>query len=148
MATQLQPQEAFLPAIERWFRERLGPPTAAQAKSWPAIRRQKHVLLTAPTGSGKTLAAFLCALNDLATEALDAGEPLPHETRVLYVSPLRALGNDIQKNLLSPLAELKEREPTFPEIDVLVRSGDTPAKERARMTKRPPHVLVTTPESL
>ena len=148
MASKLQPQEAFLPAIMGWFRDRLGPPTTAQARSWPAIQRGEHVLLAAPTGSGKTLAAFLSALNDLALEAQASAAPLPTETRVLYVSPLRALGNDIQKNLLAPLAELRERDPSFPDIDVLVRSGDTPAKDRARMTKRPPHVLVTTPESL
>ena len=148
MATKLQPPGAFLPSILDWFRDRLGPPTAAQSRSWPAIQRGEHVLLAAPTGSGKTLAAFLSSLNDLAAESIESGAPLPHETRILYVSPLRALGNDIQKNLIGPLDEIRERDPSFPEVEVLVRSGDTPAKDRARMTKRPPHVLVTTPESL
>ncbi|MEM9803104.1 MAG: DEAD/DEAH box helicase [Planctomycetota bacterium] len=138
----------FHPTIDAWLAERLGPPTPAQASTWPAIRRGENVLLAAPTGSGKTLAAFLSEIDALAAEARATGGALPDETRVLYVSPLRALSNDVQKNLLGPLAELRERDPDFPEIRVLVRSGDTPQKERAQMTKRPPHVLVTTPESL
>jgi len=134
----------FHPTIAAWFRERLGTPTAAQARGWPAIRSGEHVLIAAPTGSGKTLAAFLAGLDEL----LRAGPELPDETRLLYVSPLKALGNDVQKNLAGPLAELRERDPSLPEVRVLVRSGDTPASQRTAMTKRPPHVLVTTPESL
>ncbi len=148
MTTAPTSPSAFHPAIDAWFRETLGPPTTAQARAWPAIQAQEHVLLAAPTGSGKTLAAFLSAIDDLARESIESGSPLPAESRVLYISPLKALGNDIQKNLLAPLSALREREPAFPEIDVLVRSGDTSARDRARMTKRPPHVLVTTPESL
>jgi ATP-dependent Lhr-like helicase len=122
----------------------LGAPTAPQREGWPAIRAGRHVLISAPTGSGKTLAAFLSAIDALVKEA----SALPDETRVLYVSPLKALGNDVQKNLAAPLAELRERDPSLPEVRVLVRSGDTPQSERAGMTKRPPHILVTTPESL
>ena len=134
----------FHPTIARWFAERLGEPTPAQVAGWPAIRAGRHVLISAPTGSGKTLAAFLSALDGLLKE----GAALADETRVLYVSPLKALGNDVQKNLAAPLAELRERDASLPEVRVLVRSGDTPQSERAGMTRRPPHVLVTTPESL
>ena len=109
------------------------------------------MLIAAPTGSGKTLAAFLSAIDTL----LSSNGPKPlatpetaAETTVLYVSPLRALANDLQKNLLGPIAEIRALDPTLPDIRVLVRSGDTPQIERARMTKTPPHVLVTTPESL
>ena len=138
------PLAAFHPTIQRWFASRLGAPTAAQREGWPAIRAGKHVLISAPTGSGKTLAAFLSAIDVLVKE----GSALTDETRVLYVSPLKALGNDVQKNLAGPLAELRALDPSLPEVRVLVRSGDTPQAERAGMTKRPPHVLVTTPESL
>ena len=138
------PLAGFHPSIARWFAERLGEPTAAQRQGWPAIRAGKHVLISAPTGSGKTLAAFLAAIDGLVRE----GNALSDETRVLYVSPLKALGNDVQKNLAAPLAELRALDPSLPEVRVLVRSGDTPPSERAGMTKRPPHILVTTPESL
>lgn len=134
----------FLPVVQGWFTERLGAPTGAQVRAWPAIAAGEHVLLAAPTGSGKTLAAFLQALDGL----LRQGESLEERTQVLYVSPLRALSNDVQKNLAGPLAELRERDPSLPEVHVLVRTGDTPSHERTRMVKRPPHVLVTTPESL
>ncbi|HEX6883008.1 MAG TPA: DEAD/DEAH box helicase [Planctomycetota bacterium] len=134
----------FHPTIARWFAERLGVPTPPQLAAWPAIRSGAHVLLSAPTGSGKTLAGFLAAIDALVRE----GPALPDETRVLYVSPLKALANDVQKNLLAPLAELRARDPELPEVRVAVRSGDTPQAERAGMLRRPPHVLVTTPESL
>ncbi|MFO1008821.1 MAG: DEAD/DEAH box helicase [Planctomycetota bacterium] len=134
----------FHPTIRAWFERELGAPTAPQVRAWPRIRAGEHVLIAAPTGSGKTLAAFLSALDALFAE----GAALPHETRVLYVSPLRALSNDVQKNLAAPLARLRELDPTLPEVRVLVRTGDTPAKERASMLRAPPHVLVTTPESL
>ena len=134
----------FHPAISAWFRERIGEPSAPQALGWPKIRSGAHTLIAAPTGTGKTLAAFLWALDGL----LRQGDALRDETAVLYVSPLKALGNDVQKNLAAPLAELREREPSFPEVRVLVRTGDTPAKEREGMRRKPPHVLVTTPESL
>ena len=136
------PLSSFHPAIRRWFAERLGEPSAPQREGWPLIRSGQHVLIAAPTGSGKTLAAFLSAIDTLLSSN---GEP---ETSVLYVSPLRALANDVQKNLLGPIAEIRAREPTLPDIRVMVRSGDTPQGERARMARTPPHVLVTTPESL
>lgn len=134
----------FHPTIQRWFAERLGEPSEPQRVGWPLIQQGRHTLIAAPTGSGKTLAAFLSAIDALARE----GFTLPNETRVLYVSPLRALSNDIQKNLQGPLAELLTRDPEFPDIRVLVRTGDTPARDRALMTRKPPHILVTTPESL
>jgi ATP-dependent Lhr-like helicase len=133
---------AFHPAIQAWFVARLGQPSAPQREGWPRIRAGEHVLIAAPTGSGKTLAAFLSAVDRLLRAPEDEG------TSVLYVSPLRALANDVQKNLLAPLAEIRARDASLPEIRVLVRTGDTPAHERTRMAKTPPHVLVTTPESL
>lgn len=134
----------FLPAVERWFAERLGPPTPPQLQGWPHIQARRNVLIAAPTGSGKTLAAFLCALDAL----LRQGPYLADETQVLYISPLRALGNDIQKNLQRPLEEIASLDPFLPAIRVLVRTGDTSSRERSAMTRRPPHILVTTPESL
>src|SRR2546425_243341 len=134
----------FHPAVRRWFAERLGEPTPPQREGWPLIREGRHTLIAAPTGSGKTLAAFLSAIDAL----LRQGHDLPDQTQVLYVSPLRALSNDIQKNLQGPLAEIRATDPFLPEIRVLVRTGDTPSAERAAMTRRPPHILVTTPESL
>src|SRR5262245_30922353 len=134
---------SFHPTIQRWFAEKLGAPTPPQERGWPLIREGRHVLIAAPTGSGKTLTAFLSALDSLLKEST-----LPDETRVLYVTPLRALSNDVQKNLAGPLAELREMDPSLPEVRVVVRTGDTPQKERQGMVKRPPHVLVTTPESL
>lgn len=137
----------FHPVVRAWFAERLGEPTEAQRLAWPAIAAGEHVLLAAPTGSGKTLAAFLLALDRLLTGAWP-GEA----TRVLYVSPLRALGTDVRRNLLRPLAELGERFEAAaiatPAVRVLTRSGDTPTEERRRMTRRPPEILITTPESL
>jgi len=135
---------SFHPAVAAWFGERLGEPTVAQRDGWPAIRAGQNTLIAAPTGSGKTLAAFLSAIDALLTH----GPVLPDDTRVLYVSPLKALASDIQKNLELPLAEIRERAPELPEIRVLVRTGDTPQKARASMLRKPPHVLVTTPESL
>ncbi len=137
----------FHPLIAAWFRERIGTPTAVQAAAWPCIAAGEHVLVTAPTGSGKTLTAFLWALDQLITGAYPAGG-----CRVLYVSPLKALNNDIQRNLLAPLAALREvftaHGEAFPDIRVLTRSGDTPAPQRRAMQRRPPEILITTPESL
>lgn len=145
-----QPLASFHPVIRRWFARRLGSPTAPQRDGWPLIERGENVLVAAPTGSGKTLAAFLACLDDLFRRALDG--TLEEGTRVLYVSPLKALGNDVQKNLLDPLEEiyqLAREEGLDPRpIRVQVRSGDTPASERASMVRKPPHVLITTPESL
>lgn len=142
--------DRFHPAVRDWFRGRFGEPTEAQAAAWPAIREGRHTLIAAPTGSGKTLAAFLAALDALTEESL-AG-PLPDETRVLYVSPLKALSNDIQKNLEEPLTGINdalfERGLPPAPIRTLVRTGDTPQAVRAAMRRRPPHILVTTPESL
>jgi ATP-dependent Lhr-like helicase len=132
------------PAVQKWFGERLGEPTPPQRDGWPAIREGRNTLIAAPTGSGKTLAAFLSAIDALVRQGL----ALKDETQILYVSPLRALSNDVQKNLAGPLAEIRALDSSVPEIRVLVRTGDTPASERAAMTRRPPHILVTTPESL
>ena len=137
----------FHSLIQKWFREKVGVPTDVQEKAWPEIASGRHVLVTAPTGCGKTLAAFLWALNQLITHAWPGGN-----IRVLYVSPLKALNNDVRRNLLKPLAELKEvfsraGEP-FPDISVLTRSGDTPSDERRKMVRNPPEILITTPESL
>ncbi|HKD11012.1 MAG TPA: DEAD/DEAH box helicase, partial [Thermoanaerobaculia bacterium] len=135
---------SFHPAIRTWFATRLGEPTPPQREGWPLIREGRHTLIAAPTGSGKTLAAFLSAIDGLIRQ----GEALPEETSVLYVSPLRALSNDVQKNLQGPLAEIRALDPTLPEVRVLVRTGDTPSADRTAMARRPPHILVTTPESL
>ncbi|MCY3001840.1 MAG: DEAD/DEAH box helicase [Planctomycetota bacterium] len=135
--------ESFHPTVRRWFETEVGAPTPPQARGWPAIARGEHVLIAAPTGSGKTLAAFLAAIDGL----LRQGPALEEHTTILYVSPLRALVNDVQKNLAAPLARLRELDPSLPELRVLVRTGDTPQKERAAMVARPPHILVTTPES-
>lgn len=141
---------AFHPLIERWFRQRFAAPTEPQRLGWPAIMAGKDTLIAAPTGSGKTLAAFLASLDRLLRLAL-AGQ-LREQTYVVYVSPLRALSNDIQRNLQTPLAELmslaREQVPDLAEIRALVRTGDTSARERQQMLRKPPHILVTTPESL
>ena len=134
----------FHPAVRSWFSTRLGEPTPPQREGWPVIHEGRNTLIAAPTGSGKTLAAFLSAIDSLIRQ----GPALADETQVLYVSPLRALSNDVQKNLQLPLAEIRRGDPSVPEVRVLVRTGDTPSGERTAMTRRPPHILVTTPESL
>ena len=142
--------ETFHPLVQEWFRDRFSRPTEPQIRSWPLIRAGGDVLVSAPTGSGKTLAAFLSCLDDLVCKA--AAGTLPEETLVVYVSPLKALTNDVRKNLELPLAELQvravERGLALSEIRTAVRTGDTPASERQKMLRKPPHVLVTTPESL
>ncbi|MGN6106953.1 MAG: DEAD/DEAH box helicase [Kofleriaceae bacterium] len=142
--------DAFHPTIAGWFRERFGAPTDPQREGWPRIAAGQDVLIAAPTGSGKTLAAFLACLDALVRRGLD--RPLEDRTSILYISPLKALSNDVHRNLEAPLAELATyaaaRGEPFPEIRVAVRTGDTPASERAKLAKRPPHILVTTPESL
>jgi ATP-dependent Lhr-like helicase len=135
--------ELFHPSVQRWFAAEVGEPTAPQRRGWPALARGEHVLIAAPTGSGKTLAAFLAAIDGL----LRQGAALEDRTTILYVSPLRALVNDVQKNLAAPLARLRELDPSLPELRVVVRTGDTPQRERSSMAARPPHILVTTPES-
>src|SRR5271167_1922161 len=138
------------PLVAEWFLSRFGSATEPQEQGWPEILAGRATLISAPTGSGKTLAAFLICIDRLVRKALDGD--LHDLTEVLYVSPLKALGNDIQKNLDGPLSEIlalaAERGFLMPEIRTAVRTGDTLAKERRAMLKRPPHILVTTPESL
>jgi ATP-dependent Lhr-like helicase len=140
----------FHPAVANWFADSFASPTPAQAEAWPAIKAGRHTLIAAPTGSGKTLAAFLAAIDDLVRQGLEA--PLADATQVIYVSPLKALSNDIHKNLEAPLAGIREqlRRSGLADVDIRtwVRTGDTPVAERERMRRRPPHILVTTPESL
>ena len=144
------PLDVLHPLVARWFREKFGQPTEPQQLGWPAIQAGRNTLIAAPTGSGKTLAAFLVCLDRLLRSGLDGD--LPDGTQVVYVSPLKALSNDIHRNLEVPLAELRglaESEGLrWPEIRIGVRTGDTPAAARAAMLRRPPHILVTTPESL
>jgi ATP-dependent Lhr-like helicase len=144
------PLSHFHPAVSRWFSERLGEPTAAQLRGWDAIRSGRHTLIAAPTGSGKTLAAFLKALDELLREGLE--HDLPDEVRVIYVSPLKALSADIHKNLAEPRREIRQVAEAMGlkpvRITAAVRTGDTPARERVAMLETPPHILVTTPESL
>src|SRR5438876_6620322 len=140
----------FHPAVAAWFAQSFAAPTAAQAQAWPAIHAGRHVLVAAPTGSGKTLAAFLAAIDGLVRQGLEG--PLADETQVVYVSPLKALSNDIRRNLEAPLAGIRDalRAQNLPDVEIRtwVRTGDTPASERDRMRRRPPHIVVTTPESL
>jgi ATP-dependent helicase Lhr and Lhr-like helicase len=144
------PLTRFHPLIANWFQTSVGIPTDVQAEAWPAIQSGQDALIAAPTGSGKTFAAFLSSIDQLFTQAL--ARELDDHTQVLYVSPLKALSNDIQKNLRQPLAEIGEAALQagllMPELRVLVRTGDTPMADRQQMLKRPPHILVTTPESL
>ena len=144
--------DAFHPAVSAWFRTTFPAVTAAQAQAWPLIKRRQSTLIAAPTGSGKTLTAFLAVIDDLVNQGLDAGGQLPDQTFVVYVSPLKALSNDIQINLQNPLAAITEQllRQGLPElrISTAVRTGDTPQKERTAMRKTAPHILVTTPESL
>ena len=141
---------SFHPLVARWFTETLGEPTPAQQRGWEAIRGGRHTLIAAPTGSGKTLAAFLTAIDDLVREA--AASPLPDEIRVVYVSPLKALSADIHKNLAEPRRGIRQLAEgaglEAPRITAAVRTGDTTSSERAAILRRPPHILVTTPESL
>src|SRR5438552_6424782 len=133
------PLSAFTPRVRDWFQSAFAQPTAAQAQAWPAISSGDHVLISAPTGSGKTLAAFLWALDRLTTNPLPEGE---RRTRLVYVSPLKALSYDIDRNLRAPLKGIGA------DISVAIRTGDTPQRERAAMRRNPPDVLITTPESL
>jgi ATP-dependent Lhr-like helicase len=150
----------FHPVLQRWWQARFAdasaahgvlPPTDAQLEGWRSIRRGEHTLIAAPTGSGKTLAAFLTAMDELLREHLARGA-LPDEVRGIYVSPLKALSADIHKNLAEPRREIRRlaEEIGLPPVRITaaVRSGDTPQAERASMLRKPPHILVTTPESL
>jgi ATP-dependent Lhr-like helicase len=150
MAEQLFMQSfGFHPTVARWFEQTFGSPTEPQAHGWPAIQSGRHVLISAPTGSGKTLAAFLASLDKLFREGVSGA--LPDETQVLYVSPLKALSNDIRKNLQEPLAGIRSsllaEAGRDIEVRAEVRTGDTSAAQRQALAKRPPHILVTTPES-
>ena len=138
------------PVVAEWFTTRFGSPTEPQVAGWPSIVAGRTTLISAPTGSGKTLAAFLVAIDQLMRKAIDGR--LSETTEILYISPLKALSNDVQKNLEAPLREIQalalERGYLCPEIRTGVRTGDTLPKERQQMLRRPPHILVTTPESL
>src|SRR3954471_11983522 len=140
----------FHPLVRKWFTETLGAPSPPQREGWPAIASGESTLILAPTGTGKTLTAFLWELNQLIVDGSE--KPLANAVQILYISPLKALNNDIQRNLEQPLSELKDRftaaGKTFPEIRTAVRTGDTPASARARMLRKSPHILITTPESL
>src|SRR3954468_7171129 len=142
-------RDLFHPAVADWFSRHFPEATPAQVQAWPAIKAGEHTLIAAPTGSGKTLAAFLAAIDGLVRQGLDG--TLTDATQIVYISPLKALSNDIQKNLEAPIAgiraALKERGLPDVEIRTWVRTGDTPSSERAKMAKRPPHIVVTTPES-
>src|SRR5216683_7769114 len=140
----------FLPFIRRWFDETFAEATRPQREGWEAIASGRDTLIVAPTGSGKTLAAFLWTLDHLHRLAADGR--LEDRVYVVYISPLRALNNDIEKNLREPLHGISAAAAAaghrLPDLRVAVRTGDTPAPARQAMTRRPPHVLITTPESL
>jgi ATP-dependent helicase Lhr and Lhr-like helicase len=142
--------DSFHPAVAAWFARTFDAPTPAQERAWPALEAGQHVLVAAPTGSGKTFAAFLAAIDQLVKEGLEG--PLPDETRIVYVSPLKALSNDIQRNLEAPLEGIREELAALnlPEVSIraVVRTGDTSQAERAGMRRKAPHIVVTTPESL
>src|SRR5215831_9699957 len=149
----MDPLAPFHPAIRAWFEARFpGGPTEPQVEGWPAIAAGGDTLIAAPTGSGKTLAAFLVAIDRLLREAERSRGILADLTRVVYVSPLKALAADIQQNLETPLAEIRNTARALglpaPDLRAVLRTGDTPPSARAAMVKRPPHILVTTPESL
>src|SRR6202035_4007938 len=136
------PLTSFSPPVRIWFEQAFAAPTPAQAQAWPAIAAGENVLVSAPTGSGKTLAAFLWALDRLSAEGVDT-DPPAGRTRVVYISPLKALAYDIERNLRAPLRGIDAED-----LRVAIRTGDTPQRERAAMLRNPPDILVTTPESL
>ena len=146
----LMPLPGFHPAVATWFERTFGEPTPPQVEGWPAIREGRDTLIASPTGSGKTLAAFLCAIDDLVKRGLREG--LEDRVSVLYISPLKALSNDIDKNLQAPLEGIRGalEELGYDDVDIrtAVRTGDTPSHMRTKMVKTPPHIFVTTPESL
>ncbi|MBN1400634.1 MAG: DEAD/DEAH box helicase, partial [Anaerolineae bacterium] len=141
---------SFLPATRAWFGRRYGEPTPPQALGWPAIQRREHTLILSPTGSGKTLAAFLWGIDRIYRDL--AAAPELSGVQLLYVSPLKALNNDIARNLREPLrgirATSRELGAELPPLHTAVRTGDTPQSARRRMVTQPPHILITTPESL
>ncbi|HML48870.1 MAG TPA: DEAD/DEAH box helicase, partial [Clostridia bacterium] len=139
----------FHPVVQAWFEKTLGQPTSTQREGWPPISKGKNVLVCAPTGTGKTLTAFLYSLNDLLVQSLEGR--LTEGTQVLYITPLKALGNDIAVNLQRPLEGIRafcaEMGYAAPPIRVGIRHGDVPPNERQAMLRHPPHLLITTPES-
>src|SRR3984885_14643012 len=141
--------DSFHPPVAAWFSRTFDSPPPAQERAWPALQAEQHVLVAAPTGSGKTFAAFLTAIDQLVKEGLQA--PLPDETRVVYVSPLKALSNDIQRNLDAPLMGIREELAALnlPDVAIraVVRTGDTSQSERAAKRRKPPHIVVPPPES-
>src|SRR3954454_14834160 len=147
-AEHLAALERFSAPTREWFRAAFAEPTAAQAGAWEAISQHRHALVVAPTGSGKTLSAFLWAIDRLLTE----GRPVEKGTRILYVSPLKALAVDVERNLRAPLTGIRQTGErlgtTIPDVTVGIRSGDTPAAERRTLARTPPDILITTPESL
>src|SRR3954447_25253059 len=159
-AEHLAALERFSAPTREWFRAAFAEPTAAQAGAWEAISQGRHALVVAPTGSGKTLSAFLWAIDRLLTAGgLDQpdrrsrpGQEGPQGTRVLYVSPLKALAVDVERNLRAPLTGIRQTGErlgtTVPDVTVAIRSGDTPAAERRTLSRTPPDILITTPESL
>ena len=140
----------FHPAVAAWFARAFPSPTPPQLDAWPAIKSGRDTLIAAPTGSGKTLAAFLAAIDDLVRRGVDG--TLTDATSIVYVSPLKALSNDVRINLEAPLAGIRDKlfEMGLPDVEIrtCVRTGDTPQSERDAMRRRPPHIVVTTPESL
>jgi len=146
----MNPLDAFHPIVREWFEKRFAAPTPAQAQGWPAIANGQHTLISAPTGSGKTLAAFLVCIDRLLRTGMETG--LKDVSSVVYVSPLKALSNDVHRNLSVPLQEIRDlaaqKGIALPEIRVAVRTGDTPAHERQVYARKPPHIWITTPESL
>src|SRR5262249_25691531 len=150
ISTIFMPLDSFTPAVRAWFDQSFAVPTPAQGEAWPAIKEGRDVLVAAPTGSGKTLAAFLCAIDGLIRQGLEG--LLKDETQVVYVSPLKALSNDIHHNLAFPLSVIRKEllAVDLPDVDnrFWVRTGDTPQAERQRAARLPPHIVVTTPESL
>ena len=145
----------FHPIIRQWFKARFASPSPPQERGWPSIARGNHTLILAPTGSGKTLAAFLWSIDQLFRKSIemDAQEFAENSAGVhtLYISPLKALNNDIHENLSQPLQEIRRQtrrsERDVPPIRVAVRTGDTPSHVRRSMLRKPPHILITTPES-
>jgi len=144
------PLSMFHPAVAEWFSSAFRAPTEAQRLGWPAIHSGRDTLIAAPTGAGKTLAAFLSCIDSLVRQGVEGA--LADELQVVYVSPLKALSNDVKQNLAVPLLGvervLRKMGLPSPEIHTWVRTGDTPASERRKMSRKPPHILVTTPESL